>query len=84
MKRGIHEVIPPSSEEQILFREQREKELRNIKKPHCLICGDTENLVRCKGTDNKIYCIYQDCYDIQSKMLPCNTIEGNMKRVFEC
>ena len=25
MKRGIHEAIPPSSEEQILFREQREK-----------------------------------------------------------
>jgi hypothetical protein len=62
--------LPAQSHEQLIYRSMIEEKFKNIKEPHCKICGDTENDGKILKIPTQIGDIYlcQFCYDIQINM----------------
>ena len=68
---AVYKILPPQDEFQAIIRRCFGRVYaESIKKPHCTICGDTEEdsrLLNIKATNgNIILCV--DCYDIQIAM----------------
>ena len=65
-----HTEISPTSLQQTIVREQLEKRMKNIKEPHCKICGDTkeDGKIMKIPTQNGVTYLCEFCYDVQINM----------------
>lgn len=59
-KRSVYRVTP----QQVLYRKATRDYLKDIKEPHCAICGDLHKLIKCCSM-----LVCEECYHIQTEVL---------------
>lgn len=67
---STHNYLPPQTLSQSITRNTLKELMKNIKEPHCEICGDTENeskILKIKTQLDNIY-LCDFCYNVQINM----------------